>query len=277
MAHGLNMLGAVTTMVDFVTYLAKIGNDIDLNHVSQKISTCGSLKGDKICGMHEEFHITFFRDGEIWVEVPGGEDQSRQLMRVAQFLSDTFTEQGISVDFTNLLLNARAVQGSVSPHLITHTDPSKYRPRLGSGVNINFTRLMLHWVLFNELGERWKEIVKQFGRDVGALAYASMAESIKDEKTAFEGLKKFMQKNGVGIMQQITPKAGDVMRIMIDESLTSSGFPDLGRRLCYLESGIIEGFFSKLYGKSILCEEERCWSLGNDHCEFSVTVEENAE
>ena len=261
-------------MVDLVTYLAKTGQKVDLNKISQKLKLCSPVRGDKVCGMYDEFHITVFRDGEVWVDALAGSEQSRQLMKVADFLRETFGEQGIAVDFTNLLLNAKAIHGTVSPSIITHLNPALFRPQLGAGANINLFRLLVHWVLFNELGERWKDAVKQFGVNVGSLAYSSMADEIKDWQVAVLALKKFMKFNGLGVVSQITPKTGDMLRLMVDESLSSSGITNVGRRLCYLESGVIQGFFSKFYDRPVSCEEEKCWALGNDHCEFSIHVEE---
>lgn len=261
-------------MAGFTTYIANVGRNINLERASQKLSLCSQKRGGKVCGMHEEFHITFFKDGEIWVEFLAGDEQHRQLMRVAEFLQEILRNQGIEVDCTNLLLNARTIQGSILPSMIFHSHPQEARKQMGASAHINLFRLLLHWLIPNEAGEKWKEKVKDFGSTLGALAYHSIAENVKDEYVAIESLKNFMKSNGIGILNQITPVSGEIMRFMIDESLTSSGLPNSGRRLCYLESGVIAGFFSKFYNRQIQCEEEKCWGLGNDHCEFSVRVEE---
>jgi predicted hydrocarbon binding protein len=272
MDHGLNMQGSITNMAGFVTYLTKIDSGIDLNSVSQKLDLCNPVKGKKICGMYENFHITFFEDGEIWVDILASDDQSRQLMDVASFLEEVLGEQGINIDFTNLLLNAKSIQGAVPPNMIMHSTPKLFRPNLKNSTHVNLLRLLIHWIMFNELGDRWKETLKEFGSTIGSLAYASMADSIRDEYDAIDALKKFMSSNGVGIINQITPTSGEIIRLMVDESATSSGLSNVGRRLCYLESGIIQGFFSKFYDREILCEEEKCWALGNDHCEFIIKL-----
>lgn len=261
-------------MEQIITYIAKTGQNIDLNHVSQKLRLCAPPKGDKVCGMYENFHITLFRDGEIWVDIAGSSEQSRHLMRVASFLAEIFSEQSIEIDFTNLLINARTIHSTVSPSMIIHSNTQSARKQLGSGINVNLFRLLIHSLMFNELGERWKQTIKQFGIDLGCLVYASMADSITEEQSGIENLKKFMQKNGIGLMNQITPISGENLRVMIDESVTCSGIPNMGKRLCYFESGIIEGFFTNLYQKKVTCEEEKCWALGSDHCEFSIKVEQ---
>jgi len=261
-------------MTGFMAYIVNIGQDVNLDRASRKLSLCSQRKGGKVCGMHEEFHITMFKDGEIWVEFLAGEEQHRQLMRVANFLGEVLREQGIETDFTNLLLNGKALNVSIPPSRILHSNPREARKILGASANINLFRLMLHYWMANEAGDKWKDKVKEFGNTLGALAYYSAFDTIKDDYGAIEALKNFMKSNGIGVLNQITPGRGEIIRLMIDESLTSSGTANTGRRLCYLESGIISGFFSKFYKQKINCEEEKCWGLGNDHCEFSVQAGE---
>ena len=262
-----------TLMTGFMTYITSIGHSIDLSRAASHLSQDRPVGKRRACGTFEEFHITLFDDGGVWVEFLATDQQHRQLLRVAEFLQSLFLEQRITTDMTNLLLNAKTIQSTIPPHLILHSN-LETRKRLGANANLNISRLLLHWLVSNETGDEWKTKVKDFGHTLGGLAYASLSAPLKDEYAAIDALKAFMKSNGIGLLSQVTAGSGEIMRLMIDESFSCSGIGAVGNRLCYLEAGIISGFFSKYYRSSINCEEERCWGLGGDHCEFSITLGE---
>lgn len=262
-------------MTSFITYLADIGTPIDVLHACQKLEACTPPNPKKGCGTHEEFHITFFSHGEVWVEFLPAE-QHRQLMRAAAFLEDVLADQGQSIDFTNLLLNAKTVQSPVPPSTLLHSPAKEARKRTGPYVNLNLHRLFVYWAFCQQAGDTWKDGMKEFGKTLGTLAYASLSHTITDDQTAIAALKSFMQSNRIGIVNQITPGKGELYRFMIDETLSASGIPNTGQRLCYLESGILSAFFARHYQQPIACEEERCWGLGADHCEFAITLPEGS-
>jgi predicted hydrocarbon binding protein/voltage-gated potassium channel Kch len=58
-----------------------------------------------------------------------------------------------------------------------------------------------------------------------------------------------------------------------DECATCQGLPQVGRPVCHLERGVITGALEAKLGRTVRTRETKCWGLGNNACEFEITVD----
>lgn len=62
--------------------------------------------------------------------------------------------------------------------------------------------------------------------------------------------------------------------LIIYELASATATPNAGVNFCDFETGKIAGLFERLTGQNIVANESKCWGLGNNFCEFDVSVVE---
>ena len=60
-------------------------------------------------------------------------------------------------------------------------------------------------------------------------------------------------------------------RLKVENGFECMG-PPTGRALCYFTGGHFAGAFSSFFGTLVGCEETKCLSKGDSHCEFSLSA-----
>ena len=60
-------------------------------------------------------------------------------------------------------------------------------------------------------------------------------------------------------------------QLKVDDGFESSG-PPTGKVWCYFTAGHLAGVFSAFFETAVTCEETKCVSKGDSHCEFSVSA-----
>ncbi|MEO2241659.1 MAG: V4R domain-containing protein [Euryarchaeota archaeon] len=58
--------------------------------------------------------------------------------------------------------------------------------------------------------------------------------------------------------------------VTVYECISCSGAPEVGKTLCSLEGGLIEGIVSELKGNDYYAIEYACWGMGDERCSFAL-------
>ncbi len=110
-----------------------------------------------------------------------------------------------------------------------------------------------------------KPILKQMGIDIGIkIGPAFRAEDcdgILDELTVF------WEHHELGEMSSIE---ADIPTLVVSNCHHCSKMPDVGKTLCSMDEGIIEGIFSSKLDRHCNVKETECWGTGHRHCKFVV-------
>lgn len=271
----INTIVVTSLMAGYATYIAQIGQKIGIKEVEDLLES-GSAKievhsNSMIIALYKDFHITIFKDGELRVVFPPEGDQSKQLLEVAGFLQNVFNQHGLDIDASNLLLNADVVNGMIPDHVLSKTT-NDFRPTLGPATHINIYRRIIYLGLFHELGTKAWDTIYKVGSIVGGTYFGTVSDQVDDTRGAVDQLKQFFWDQGLGILQALDTSSNGIVRLRLDESLSSSGLPNLDEKLCFFEAGIIAGFYSKLSNKKAMVKEEKCLANGDDYCEFAIYI-----
>lgn len=258
-------------MAGYTSYIADLGQTVDIEKITCLLGTCDIRKHlNSIVWVYDEFHITIFSDGELRIEFPPEEDAARQLLKVAQYLKGIFGHQGIAADIEKVLLNAEVIEGTISAGVITHLNLKTARPTLGPTCHVNLYRMMVHLGLYEQMGENAKNVLYKMGSRVGGRYVGSVIADLSTPELAFEELSRIFKENGIGILSVSEASGDEIARIHLEESVTASGFPNIGKKVCHFEAGFIAGYYTKFFGKEVQVKEEECWANGDDDCEFAV-------
>ena len=65
--------------------------------------------------------------------------------------------------------------------------------------------------------------------------------------------------------------------VTVFECVSCAGAPKVGRTLCALEAGLIEGIVSEVNGEGYYAIEYACWGLGDDRCSFALVPKGDRE
>lgn len=117
-------------------------------------------------------------------------------------------------------------------------------------------------------------ILRIAGGEFSTLRAKQMMDTGKLEKGDVQGwldIVKFDFGNwGYGILTTESIE-DEKITIKIDECMSCSGMPKLGKPVCYYEGGRITGGLSEITGEKWQFVEVNCWALGDDFCRFELT------
>lgn len=161
---------------------------------------------------------------------------------------------------------------SIWPTEVLVSSPGKLRSELKEQVHIDIFRTLIYSVMFNRMGfDAASRSLKEAGRLLGAALYPQ-AGSVSAE-TVGEILTKLFRELGLGRLEVGKGEGqNEAFRINMWESLSASGLPPVGINMCYLETGFVEGFLSKFYGKAVSAVEVKCSGMGDPFCVIVVSL-----
>lgn len=110
-----------------------------------------------------------------------------------------------------------------------------------------------------------KPILKKLGNDIG-LKIGSGFKS-DDCKGVLNELSFFWDYHKLGKMTIIE---GNRLAIIVYNCYHCSKMPDVGKTLCSMDEGIIEGVFSSTLDQDYSVRELECYGTGHRHCKFLV-------
>jgi predicted hydrocarbon binding protein len=154
------------------------------------------------------------------------------------------------------------------------------RPELGDTIPIPVFRIFRQFsALYAEdtLGEKGTKIVFQragqaFGQKIGESLHS------EDLDQYLANVTKFVKDAGIGILS-VSEFDSSKMVFRLDECITCAGMSNIGRKICYFETGFVQGVVQSFLpesGKSIWAHETKCNANGDDCCEVTIDLDKDA-
>ena len=106
-----------------------------------------------------------------------------------------------------------------------------------------------------------KPIMKRLGRDIGSRLGPDLKSN--DASALLQELSEFWKSHKLGEM-----KINNSSTIIVMECYHCSKMPNVGKTLCALDEGILEGIFSSRLGIDYSVKETECFGTGYNHCKF---------
>ncbi len=106
-----------------------------------------------------------------------------------------------------------------------------------------------------------KPIMKLLGRDIGTRLGPDLKSN--EASTLLQELSEFWKSHKLGDM-----KIHNSSTIIITECYHCSKMPNVGKTLCSMDEGILEGIFSSRLGIDYNFKETECFGTGFNHCKF---------
>ena len=150
------------------------------------------------------------------------------------------------------------------------------RPELGNSIPVSVFRVFRQFSAhYSEdiLGEKGARTVfvhagRELGIDIGKQLYT---EDLDEYLTR---VKEFVYDSNIGILKLIdNAEKPDQMILQLGECVTCSGMPNIGKKICHFEVGLVAGFVQTYVKKHVHAYESKCNANGDACCE--VTVELN--
>ncbi|MFN3813850.1 MAG: V4R domain-containing protein [Aquificaceae bacterium] len=106
---------------------------------------------------------------------------------------------------------------------------------------------------------------KEFGKEVG--------ERLKDEDLERYLIKvaDFVRDAKVGLLIPVE-KNKEKLVVALDECITCSGMPNIGKKICHFEAGFVAGIVEIHLGKRVRAYETKCNANGDNICEVLVEL-----
>jgi len=134
---------------------------------------------------------------------------------------------------------------------------------------MEFFRTLCHTIRYGleAYGMNPKPVFKKIGNDIGQkMGRFFVAVSIEELLT---GLAGFWQLHGLG---EIEIDNIDPLSLIVHDCFDCSDMPDVGRTLCALVEGIIEGIFEATLKIPVTVKEVECFGTGHNHCKFDISI-----
>ncbi len=148
------------------------------------------------------------------------------------------------------------------------------RPHLGEEVPVmvfRAFRVFMGMYLDDMVGHKGAiALMQNAGRELGK----EVGNSLKDEdlERYLSKVAGFVRDAKIGLLVPVDLK-DNLMVVALDECVTCSGMPNIGKRICHFESGFVAGVVEAYTGRKIRAYETKCNAMGEGICE--VTVELN--
>jgi predicted hydrocarbon binding protein len=138
------------------------------------------------------------------------------------------------------------------------------RPNLGETIDIRLFRALSLFSLRDVVGEDASK----------TLAYAGgKALGRRTKFKEFEEFLQWMEKKGIASTKSFTfDSEKGIGTLILSETLSSAGLPNLGKAACSFETGLISGVIERLKDRRCLVREIRCHGKGDSDCEFYIEV-----
>lgn len=130
-----------------------------------------------------------------------------------------------------------------------------------------FMKHIFHTIRFGmeAYGFNPKPIMKRLGIDMGSKIGREF--KTEDYDNVMTQLSIFWKSNKLGNM---TITGREEPEILVTDCYHCSNMPNVGKTLCSMDEGIIEGVFSSSMDLHCNVKETECYGMGNNHCKFVV-------
>ncbi len=134
---------------------------------------------------------------------------------------------------------------------------------------LDFFKTMCHTVRYGleAYGVNPRPVMKMIGNDIGKkLSELFVSDSLDD---LLPEMADFWKSHNLGIVEV---SGHDPLTISVYECYDCSDMPDVGRTLCALDEGLLEGIFDVGLNLTTRVEEVECFGTGYDHCKFIIEI-----
>jgi len=155
-------------------------------------------------------------------------------------------------------------------------DVSK-RTVLGPFVGVEMFRILrvsMVDLISSQMGEKEaNEAIYLAGKAVGGEIGKTFCVGITDLNEYVKKVTEILATLKVGLLRVVSVdlEKGKLI-IDVNECVSCSGTPNIGKPICHFEGGIIAGILKFFLKKEAEAVEVKCWAMGNNTCEFVVTV-----
>lgn len=151
------------------------------------------------------------------------------------------------------------------------------RVTLGLTVGIEMFRILrlsMVNLIFSEMGEeKANEAIYLTGKAAGEEIARTFLSEIKNLDEYVKKLTEIFFNLKVGIVKVLSVDLErGKLAIRVDECVSCSGTPVIGKPICHFEGGIIAGALKFFLKKEAKVVETKCWAMGDATCEFEVIV-----
>ncbi|MBW6517066.1 MAG: ArsR family transcriptional regulator [ANME-2 cluster archaeon] len=134
---------------------------------------------------------------------------------------------------------------------------------------LEFFKALCHTIRYGleSYGVNPGPVMKMIGYDIGKqLSILFVSNSLDD---LLSEVAIFWKLHGLGI---VGVSGHDSLTITVHECYDCSDMPDVGRTLCALDEGLLEGIFVACINMTTRVKEIECFGTGYDHCKFIVEI-----
>ena len=146
----------------------------------------------------------------------------------------------------------------------------QYNEQLDSIVSVNgdsFVTHLFHTIRFGmeAYGFDPKPIMKKLGNDVGIKIGQKFRSD--DYNGVLSELSDFWKEHKLGDMRILR---SEDPAVLVSNCYHCCKMPNVGKTLCSMDEGIIEGIFSSRLNICCTVKETECYGTGHNHCKFVV-------
>lgn len=152
------------------------------------------------------------------------------------------------------------------PKQIEHTTP-EYLIENILNKKSNFSLLLFHTLrstLIQE-GISINPFLHDTGYRIGEALYPSLQDD--DLEKFIANIKEFWEDNKLG---ELDVDLGQIIKVRNGDCFECGSLPKIGTPACFLDAGILEALFSKYFGMPLNVIETKCFTMGDNHCEFEI-------
>ncbi len=131
----------------------------------------------------------------------------------------------------------------------------------------NFSLLLFHTLRSSLIQEGIS--INPFLHDTGYRIGEALYPSLKDDdlEKFIENIKEFWESNKLG---ELDIDLGQIIKVKNGDCFECGSLPKIGIPACYFDVGILEALFSKYFGMPLNVIETKCFTMGDNHCEFEI-------
>jgi len=106
---------------------------------------------------------------------------------------------------------------------------------------------------------------RMLGKEVGSMLKED------DLEKYLQKVVEFVKDNKIGLLIPETVEEGRMI-LRLDECITCSGMPSIGKRICHFEAGFVGGIVEEFLGKRVRVQETKCNAMGEGTCQVKVEL-----
>ena len=130
-----------------------------------------------------------------------------------------------------------------------------------------FSTLLFHTLkaMLIQEGVNIDPILQSTGNSIGKSIFGRLYDD--DLYIFMENIANFWQRKGLG---RLTFDVGQIIKITTYDCFECKLLPRTGKPVCFLDTGIFEGLFTKFFKLPVSVIETQCYTMGDEKCVFEI-------